>query len=296
MYRILIVEDDMGIAEAMKKQIEMWDLETRCVENFRNVLEEFADFNPQLVLLDISLPFYNGYYWCGEIRKFSKVPIIFVSSASDNMNIVMAMNMGGDDFIAKPFDLNVLTAKIQAVLRRTYDFGTQMTVLQHRGAILNTSDASLTYNGERIELTKNDYRILRTLMENKGKVVSRDALMERLWETDSFVDENALTVNIARLRKKLELAGLNDFIVTKRVWDIWYENVGEIYKASQEGRCGVFPVCVDIYSAFCHVETAGGSGTLRHGAWNVCRGHYMVSRLYGFLQKAQGVVFAGRGN
>lgn len=216
MYRILIVEDDMGIAEAMKKQIEMWDLETRCVENFRNVLEEFADFNPQLVLLDISLPFYNGYYWCGEIRKFSKVPIIFVSSASDNMNIVMAMNMGGDDFIAKPFDLNVLTAKIQAVLRRTYDFGTQMTVLQHRGAILNTSDASLTYNGERIELTKNDYRILRTLMENKGKVVSQDALMERLWETDSFVDENALTVNIARLRKKLELAGLNDFIVTKK--------------------------------------------------------------------------------
>ncbi len=216
MYRILIVEDDMGIAEAMKKQIEMWDLETRCVENFRNVLEEFADFNPQLVLLDISLPFYNGYYWCGEIRKFSKVPIIFVSSASDNMNIVMAMNMGGDDFIAKPFDLNVLTAKIQAVLRRTYDFGTQMTVLQHRGAILNTSDASLTYNGERIELTKNDYRILRTLMENKGKVVSRDALMERLWETDSFVDENALTVNIARLRKKLELAGLNDIIVTKK--------------------------------------------------------------------------------
>lgn len=216
MYRILIVEDDMGIAEAMKKQIEMWDLETRCVENFRNVLEEFADFNPQLVLLDISLPFYNGYYWCGELRKFSKVPIIFVSSASDNMNIVMAMNMGGDDFIAKPFDLNVLTAKIQAVLRRTYDFGTQMTVLQHRGAILNTSDASLTYNGERIELTKNDYRILRTLMENKGKVVSRDALMERLWETDSFVDENALTVNIARLRKKLELAGLNDFIVTKK--------------------------------------------------------------------------------
>ena len=216
MYRILIVEDDMGIAEAMKKQIEMWDLETRCVENFRNVLEEFADFNPQLVLLDISLPFYNGYYWCGEIRKFSKVPIIFVSSASDNMNIVMAMNMGGDDFIAKPFDLNVLTAKIQAVLRRTYDFGTQMTVLQHRGAILNTSDASLTYNGERIELTKNDYRILRTLMENKGKVVSRDALMERLWETDSFVDENTLTVNMARLRRKLEGIGLEDFIRTKK--------------------------------------------------------------------------------
>lgn len=216
MYRILIVEDDMGIASAMKKQIEMWDLEAHCVENFRNVMEEFSEFNPQLALLDISLPFYNGYYWCAEIRKFSKVPIIFVSSASDNMNIVMAMNMGGDDFIAKPFDLNVLTAKIQAILRRTYDFGGQMTVLQHRGAILNTSDASLTYNGERIELTKNDYRILRTLMENKGKVVSRDTLMERLWETDSFVDENALTVNIARLRKKLEQLGLSEFIVTKK--------------------------------------------------------------------------------
>ncbi len=216
MYRILIVEDDMGIASAMKKQIEMWDLEAHCVENFRNVLEEFTEFNPQLILLDISLPFYNGYYWCTEIRRFSKVPIIFISSASDNMNIVMAMNMGGDDFIAKPFDLNVLTAKIQAILRRTYDFGGQMTILQHRGAILNTSDASLTYNGERMELTKNDYRILRTLMENKGKVVSRDTLMERLWETDSFVDENALTVNIARLRKKLEQIGLTDFIVTKK--------------------------------------------------------------------------------
>ena len=151
MYRILIVEDDMGIASAMKKQIEMWDLEVSCVENFRNVLEEFSEFAPQLVLLDISLPFYNGYYWCAEIRKFSKIPIIFISSASDNMNIVMAMNMGGDDFIAKPFDLNVLTAKIQAILRRTYDFGGQMTILQHRGAMLNTSDASLTYNGERIE-------------------------------------------------------------------------------------------------------------------------------------------------
>lgn len=216
MYRILIVEDDMGIAQAMKRQIETWNLEAKCVENFKNVLVEFAEYDPQLVLLDISLPFYNGYYWCGEIRKVSKVPIIFISSASDNMNIVMAMNMGGDDFIAKPFDLNVLTAKLQAVLRRTYDFGNQVSILQHRGALLNTSDASLTYNGEKIELTKNDYRILRTLMDNKGKVVSRDLLMQKLWETDSFVDENALTVNIARLRKKLEKAGLSDFISTKK--------------------------------------------------------------------------------
>ena len=186
------------------------------MENFRDVMKEFAAYDPQLVLLDISLPFYNGYYWCTEIRKVSKVPILFISSASDNMNIVMAMNMGGDDFIAKPFDLNVLMAKIQATLRRTYDFGGQVSILQHRGAILNISDATLTYEGQRIELTKNDYRLLRTLMENKGKVVSRDMLMQKLWEMDSFVDENALTVNIARLRKKLENAGLTDFIGTKK--------------------------------------------------------------------------------
>lgn len=216
MYKVLIVEDDTAIAGAMKKQIEAWGLQVKCAEDFRNILHTFTEYDPQLVLLDISLPFNNGYYWCGEIRKMSKVPIVFISSASDNMNIVMAMNMGGDDFIAKPFDLNVLTAKIQAVLRRTYDFAGRVTVLEHRGAILNTSDASLTYNGGHIELTKNDYRILQTLMENKGRVVSRDMLMQRLWETDSFVDENTLTVNMTRLRKKLDAAGLQDFIVTKK--------------------------------------------------------------------------------
>lgn len=215
MYRILIVEDDMGIASAISRLIEAWGLEARCVEDFRNVLSDFAEFNPHLVLLDISLPFYNGYHWCMEIRKVSKVPIIFISSASDNMNIVMAMNMGGDDFIAKPFDQNVLVAKLQAVLRRTYDFGSQVNILEHRGAMLNVADAALTYRGEKIDLSKNEYRILQALMQNKGKVVSRDSLMERLWETDSFVDENTLTVNVARLRKKLDNAGLTGFIATK---------------------------------------------------------------------------------
>ena len=144
------------------------------------------------------------------------MPILFLSSASDNMNIVMAMNMGGDDFIAKPFDLNVLTAKIQAILRRTYDFAKAQEALGCRGAVLNTADASLTYQGQRLELTKNDYRILQTLLERKGKVVSRDLLMQRLWETDCFVDENTLTVNVTRLRKKLESVGLRDFIVTRK--------------------------------------------------------------------------------
>ena len=170
----------------------------------------------ELVLLDITLPFYNGYHWCQELRRVSNVPVVFLSSASDNMNIVMAMNMGGDDFIAKPFDLNVLLAKIQAILRRTYDFAAPAPTLEHRGAVLNTADASLTYQGQRIELTKNDYRILQTLLERKGSVVSRETLMEKLWETDSFVDENTLTVNIARLRRKLEAAGLPDYITTKK--------------------------------------------------------------------------------
>ena len=215
MYRILIVEDDPGISAAVAEQMGLWALEVRCAENFRNVMEEFAAFDPHLVLLDISLPFFNGYHWCSEIRRVSKAPIIFLSSASDNMNIVMAMNMGGDDFIAKPFDQHVLMAKVQAMLRRTYDFAAAVPVLEHRGALLSTGDSTLTYQGQVIELTKNEYRILLALMENKGKIVSREKLMERLWETDSFVDDNTLTVNINRLRKKLDAAGLAGFITTK---------------------------------------------------------------------------------
>lgn len=215
MYRILVVEDDRGIAEAIKEQAQKWDMEVVCVQNFREVMAEFAAFEPHLVLLDITLPFYNGYHWCNEIRRVSKVPIIFISSAADNMNIVMAMNMGADDFIAKPFDQSVLIAKVQALLRRTYDFGSSASVLEHKGALLNTGDNTLYFQGERIELSKNEYRILLALMEQKGKIVSREKLMERLWETDSFVDENTLTVNVNRLRKKLANAGLEDFITTK---------------------------------------------------------------------------------
>jgi DNA-binding response OmpR family regulator len=214
-YRLLIVEDDAGIAGAVGKQAEMWDFSVKIVEDFRRVLEDVAAFDPHIVLLDISLPFYDGYYWCGEIRKRSKVPIIFISSAADNINIVMAMNMGADDFIAKPFDQSVLMAKIQALLRRTYAFAASVPVLEHRGALLNTGDATLTYGEEKLPLTKPDYRILLCLMENRGTVVSREKLMERLWETDCFVDDNTLTVNVNRLRKKLDGVGLTDFIVTR---------------------------------------------------------------------------------
>lgn len=216
MYRILLVEDDPGIAQAVCAHLRQWELDARCVQNFRAVMEEFTAFDPQLVLLDISLPFFNGYHWCTQIRSVSRVPVMFLSSAAENMNIVMAMNMGADDFIAKPFDLNVLTAKVQAMLRRTYDLGGQTRLLQHRDAVLNTDDSTLTYHGERVELTKNEYRILQVLMENKGKTVSRDVLMQRLWESDSFVDENTLSVNVARLRKKLDGAGLENFIATKK--------------------------------------------------------------------------------
>ncbi len=214
-YRILIVEDDRGIAEGITEQMRQWGLEAKAVSDFHNVMGEFAKYQPHLILMDISLPFMSGYHWCSEIRKVSSVPVIFVSSASDNMNIIMAVNMGADDFIAKPFDQNVLTAKVQALLRRTYDFGMSSPVIEHRGAILNTGDNTLTYENARIDLTKNEYRLLLTLMQNKGKIVSREKLMEVLWESGNFVDENTLTVNVGRLRKKLENAGLNEFITTK---------------------------------------------------------------------------------
>lgn len=215
MYRILIVEDDTSMAQIMKKQIESWGNEAQIADDFQNILPIFTEFDPHLVLLDIMLPFFNGYYWCSEIRKLSTVPVIFLSSASDNMNIIMAMNMGADDFIPKPVDLNVLIAKLNAVLRRVYDRSGQVPALECKGAVLNLNDGSLVYQGQRLELTKNEFRILQTLMENRGKIVSRDKLMTRLWQNDCYVEENTLTVNVTRLRKKLEQAGLKGFIATK---------------------------------------------------------------------------------
>lgn len=215
MYKMLIVEDDPMVADEVAAQIAPWGIEAKKADDLRNVMQVFAKFQPHIVLLDISLPFFNGYHWCEQIRAVSKVPVIFISSASDNMNIVMAMNLGADDFVSKPFDMNVLTAKVRALLRRTYDFGASVPLLEHKGAILNTGDGSLSVNGEKISLSKNEYRILLCLMENKGKTVSREKLMERLWQTDQFIDENTLTVNVNRLRKKLDAAGLADFIETK---------------------------------------------------------------------------------
>lgn len=216
MYRLFIVEDDEVIASAIAGGLRSWGFETRTAADFSRVLDESREYAPHLILLDIRLPFYNGYHWCREIRRESRTPIMFVSSAADNMNIVMAMNMGGDDFIAKPFDMSVLAAKVTALLRRSYDLSASTGMIEHRGVRLNTSDASIYYNGEKSELTRNEYRILQVLMENRGSIVSRETLMTRLWETDSYVDENTLAVNMARLRKKLEGAGLEGFITTRR--------------------------------------------------------------------------------
>jgi len=215
MYRILIVEDESAIAEGIRANLSSWGMEGIIVSDFRRIVEEFNAHQPHLVLMDISLPYMDGYHWCRELRRKSTVPIVFVSSASDNMNIVMAMNMGGDDFIAKPFDNTVLLAKIHALLRRSYDFAAGAPRLEHRDAVLNTGDNTLTYRGQSIPLTKNEYRILLCLLENKCHVVSREKLMERLWETDQFVDDNTLTVNVNRLRRKLEGAGLESFITTR---------------------------------------------------------------------------------
>ena len=216
MYRILIVEDDEIIARSIQEHLQAWNYEVYRIQDFSQVMAEFAVVQPQLVLMDITLPFFNGYHWCSEIRKVSQVPVVFLSSASDNMNIVMAVNMGADDFIAKPFDMDVLTVKIQALLRRSYDFAGTSSILEHKGVMLNITEATLTYQEEKIELTKNDLKILQVLMENKEKVVSRETLMTKLWESDDYVDENTLSVNVNRLRKKLESIGIEEFIITKK--------------------------------------------------------------------------------
>lgn len=216
MYRILIVEDDMTIAKVLAAHLEKWGYETRCAENFKNIMNDFLDFEPQLLMLDIGLPFFNGFHWCQEIRKVSQVPIMFLSSLDDNMNIVMAMNMGGDEFIEKPFDLNVVTAKVQALLRRTYAFQGSSNLLEHDGIMLNLGDATVLYQDQKVELTKNEFRILQILFERAGKIVSRDEIIERLWDSDEFIDDNTLTVNVARLRKKLESIGRKDMICTKK--------------------------------------------------------------------------------
>ena len=216
MQKIMIVEDDEVISSTLKRHLEKWNFEVYVVEDFEHVMEVFLDYQPTLVLLDISLPFYNGYHWCQEMRKVSEIPIIFISSTNENMNIVMAMNMGADDFINKPFDLNVITAKIQAMIRRTYSFSKQFHILTYKELILNLLEATVSYHNQVIELTKNELKIMQMLFEKAETYVSRDELMIELWQSDQFVDDNTLSVNMNRLRKKLDDFGLDSLIQTKK--------------------------------------------------------------------------------
>lgn len=216
MYKIMIIEDDEVISKKLESFLSSWNYNVFRVVDFYTVLDNFHTFNPDLILMDITLPYLNGYLWTEKIRLESSVPIIFVSSATDNMNVVMAISKGADDFICKPFDLNVLGAKITAMLRRTYDFVGNKNILEHKGVRFNLEDNTVSFLSNNIELTKNEAKILRLLMEKKDTIVSRDSLMEYLWKTDFYVDENALSVNVNRLRKKLESIGIVDFIQTKK--------------------------------------------------------------------------------
>ena len=216
MHKILLVEDDEVIRQQVKKILEQWEYEVVLVEDFMEVLSLFVKEEPHLVLMDIGLPLFNGYHWCQEIRKVSKVPIMFLSSRDQAMDIVMAINMGGDDFVTKPFDQNVLLAKIQGLLRRSYEFGKDQSLLEYMGVILNLKAMDLVYQGEVVSLTKNEFQILQVLFERSGNIVSREDLMKELWNSDFFIDDNTLSVNVARLRKKLEAVGLKDFIETKK--------------------------------------------------------------------------------
>lgn len=216
MYRIYLVEDDQVIADTIVEKLTAWGFTVRCPKDFSNVMGEFVDFQPHLVLLDITLPFFNGYHWCQEIRRVSRVPILFLSSAGENVNIVMAIHLGADDFITKPFDLSVLLAKVQAALRRAYDYQGESHLIEHNGAVFNSLDCTVVYEGRRAELTKNETRMMQLLLERKPNVVSREDLMAALWACDAYVDENTLNVNMTRLRKKLESIGLTGFIRTKK--------------------------------------------------------------------------------
>lgn len=214
--KLFLVEDDATIAGTVARHLQAWGYECYVAADFRNITEEFLREKPQLVLLDLMLPFYNGFHWCREIRAHSKVPVIFLSSAADNLNILTAIQMGGDDFIAKPFDLPVLVAKIQALLRRTYDFAVTADTVVCGPVQLRLADGIVSCQGQSTALTRNELRILQVLMENHGKTVSRELLMRRLWESDCFVDENTLSVNVARLRRTLETIGVENFVVTRK--------------------------------------------------------------------------------
>ena len=215
---IFIIEDDQALSNEIKLALSKWGYSVGQVNDFENITNEVLDSNPKLILMDINLPSYDGFYWCSQIRNFMKVPIIFISSRDNDMDIIMSINMGGDDYITKPFSPQVLVAKIQAILRRTYSYNNDLKsdVIKFKDITLNIVEGKLYFKGENVDLTKNELKIMNILMSNQEKIVSREEIIEELWDTDEFISENTLTVNVNRLRKKLSSIGLEDVIETKK--------------------------------------------------------------------------------
>ena len=211
---IYLIEDDETIVSVLKKHLEHWGYRVVSPEKFQEVLTEFQTIPPDLVLMDISLPYFNGFYWCQEIRQFSEVPIIFLSSAEEKMNQIMAMNMGADDFIAKPFDLGVLVAKIQALFRRSYQYGQPILTYQLADVTFNPLENQLKSAQELVTLSPTETRILAVLMQKQGDIVPREEIIQALWNSDEFIDNNTLAVNMTRLRKKLQSIGIENIIQT----------------------------------------------------------------------------------
>lgn len=216
MKEILLVEDDLDLSKVLSSSLNKWGFKVNLIENFDSILKEFTEKEPQLVIMDVNLPYYDGFYWCKKIREVSKVPILFLSSRDSNMDLIMGINNGGDDYITKPFSIEVLITKINALLRRTYDYAGSESIIYYNGAVLDIEKCTFKYGDNTIELTKNEIKILSVLIKNREKVVSRDKLMMSLWNDDEFVSDNTLTVNITRLRNKIKEIGLDDFIKTKK--------------------------------------------------------------------------------
>lgn len=214
-WKIFLVEDDKVIAEEIKRHLKFWNYEIKIAEDFQNIFDDFKNFHPDLVLMDVSLPFYNGYHWCKIIRKNSKVPILFISAADENLNLIMAMDLGADDYLTKPFELELLQIKIRALLRRAYEYIETKNIF-YKDIRLNCDNMIISRENKEIELTKNEFKILEILLGKPGKVVNRDEIIDKIWQTDSYIDDNTLTVNVMRLRKKLEDINIFELIKTKK--------------------------------------------------------------------------------
>ncbi|MEJ9303165.1 response regulator transcription factor [Priestia megaterium] len=228
MFKLLLIEDDVTLFNELKERLEQWSYDVYGIRDFSNVMQEFSEVKPDLVIMDIQLPKYDGFHWCRMIRSHSKIPIIFLSSRDHPSDMVMSMQFGADDFVQKPFHFDVLVAKIQALLRRVYNYSVaQVNLLSWQGATIDYEKNKVSAGSTAIDLTKNEIFILKYLIHKKNTIVSRDELINSLWEDKRFISDNTLTVNVNRLRKKLDEIGLGAFIETK---------VGQGYVAIEEER------------------------------------------------------------